>query len=385
MRKTKHTLAAAAAALLLLASCGGENIPDKQREEAPHTEQSAASGEHSGEIVLAPDKAKAAGVRTEKVTAGAFCGVLTTGGKIMEAPGQEVTLVAPSPGTVSFARPLAEGTKIAAGSTVFTISGRHMQDGDPAERARIAYRTAREDYERAARLAEDKIVSAKELNALRAAYETARTAYEAVSAEGGRGSAVTSGIGGYVKACLVKEGDYVTAGQPLMSVTQNRRLYLRADVPERHYARLGEISSATFRTACSDTAVDLRSLGGRLLAYGRSSADASPYIPVTFEFENRGEIIPGSYAEIHLLLGKRENVITLPVAALTEEQGLYFVYLQKDASCYEKRRVQPGQSDGRRVEILSGLQEGETVVTQGAMQVKLASAASVIPAHNHSH
>ena len=163
MRKTKHTLAAAAAALLLLASCRGENIPDKQREEAPRTEQSAASGEHSGEIVLAPDKAKAAGVRTEKVTAGAFCGVLTTGGKIMEAPGQEVTLVAGTAGTVSFARPLAEGTKIAAGSTVFTISGRHMQDGDPAERARIAYRTAREDYERAARLAEDKIVSAKEL------------------------------------------------------------------------------------------------------------------------------------------------------------------------------------------------------------------------------
>jgi multidrug efflux pump subunit AcrA (membrane-fusion protein) len=44
-----------------------------------------------------------------------------------------------------------------------------------------------------------------------------------------------------------------------------------------------------------------------------------------------------------------------------------------------------GVDNGNEVQILSGLKEGDRVVTKGAYQVKLASASNAIPAHNHEH
>lgn len=61
------------------------------------------------------------------------------------------------------------------------------------------------------------------------------------------------------------------------------------------------------------------------------------YIPVTFEFDNRGDVIPGSFVGVYLLSEERQGVISLPVSAITEEQGLNFVYLQVDAECYRNR------------------------------------------------
>jgi multidrug efflux pump subunit AcrA (membrane-fusion protein) len=103
-----------------------------------------------------------------------------------------------------------------------------------------------------------------------------------------------------------------------------------------------------------------------------------------FEFDNVGDVIPGSYAEVYLKTTPREGVLTLPVSALTEEQGLYFVYVKTEPDAYVKRSVKPGQSDGERVEIVSGIAPGDEVVTQGAVNVKLASGSGEIP-HGHQH
>ena len=77
--------------------------------------------------------------------------------------------------------------------------------------------------------------------------------------------------------------------------------------------------------------------------------------------------------------------MTVPVSALTDEQGLNFVYIQTDPTCYERREVTIGQTDGERVEIKSGLKAGEKVVTEGAVQVRLAGASTAIPGHTHNH
>ena len=132
-------------------------------------------------------------------------------------------------------------------------------------------------------------------------------------------------------------------------------------------------------------AVSIASLGGRLLSVGRSSAESSYYIPVAFEFVNNGDIVPGSFAEVWLRTSERQGVLSLPVSAITEEQGLYFVYLKLDGSCYRKQEVMLGESDGIRVEIISGLKAGDNVVVKGAYNVRLASASNVIPAHTHNH
>ena len=130
---------------------------------------------------------------------------------------------------------------------------------------------------------------------------------------------------------------------------------------------------------------ELKSLNGKLLSFGKSSGDNSFYVPVTFEFDNKGDIIAGSFVEIYLLSSQQENVLSLPRTALTEEQGVYFVYLQLDEEGYKKQEVTLGADNGRSVQILSGIKAGDRVVTEGAYQVRLASAGNAIPAHSHEH
>lgn len=359
---------------------------DHEHEGHNHEAEAESHAGHSDEIILSKEKAAAAGVKAEVIQPGTFYNVITTSGHILAAQGDETVVTANVAGIVSFGRPVTEGMQVSKNGTLFTLVSEHLQDGDPVKRARIAYETAKEELERAEKLVGQKIVSQKDFNSIKERYENARIAYEALAPNAGQeGVAIKAPIGGYLKSCLVKEGDYVSVGQPVASITQNRKLYLRADVSERYYGVLSTIRSANFKPSYSEETFSLKELDGRLLSYGKATDDAAYYIPVTFEFANRGNIVPGAFAEVYLLSDERQNVISLPVSAITEEQGLNFVYIQLDETCYKKQEVTLGCTDGNRVEITSGLKGGESVVTQGAIHVKLASASNAIPAHSHSH
>lgn len=359
-------------------------------EEHAHGEHDVHEGDsktaHADEIVLSQEKAKSAGLLVDTLRPGVFRQIITTSGQVLVAQGDETTVVASMAGVVTLPRTLSIGTPVKRGSALLTLSSDKLQDGNPVQRARVAYQTAKAEYERAKGLAEKQIVTRKELEALKAAYEDARLAYEALAPnQTATGVAVAAPIAGYVKNILIKKGDYVAVGQPLMTLTQNRRLQLRAEVSERYYGALNQITSANFKTPYDNKVYSLEELNGKMLAYGKASDDAVFYIPVTFEFDNAGDIIPGSFVEVSLLGAERQGVLTLPSSAITEEQGLYFVYLQIDGECYRKQEVKLGADDGKRVEILSGIEAGDKVVVQGAYHVKLASAGNAIPAHSHSH
>ena len=370
----------------LLGACGNHEGHNHEHEGHNHEAEAESHAGHSDEIILSKEKAAAAGVTAEVVQPGTFYNVITTSGHILAAQGDETVVTANVAGIVSFDRPVTEGMQVSKNGTLFTLVSEHLQDGNPVKRARIAYETAKEELERAEKLVEQKIVSQKDFNSIKERYENACIAYEALAPNAGqKGVAIKAPIGGYLKSCLVKEGDYVSVGQPVASITQNRKLYLRADVSERYYGVLSTIRSANFKPSYSEETFSLKELDGRLLSYGKATDDAAYYIPVTFEFANRGNIVPGAFAEVYLLSDERQNVISLPVSAITEEQGLNFVYIQLDETCYKKQEVTLGCTAGNRVEITSGLKGGESVVTQGAIHVKLASASNAIPAHSHSH
>lgn len=350
-------------------------------------EHEGHSHEHGEGIAFTKQQAEAAGLKVEVVQKGSFSGVIKTAGHIQAPKGSEAIVVATSAGVLYYTDPsIVEGVAVTTGKALAGISAKKLQDGDPLLKAKLAYETALAEYERAKRLIDDKIVSAKDFEQIRLRYETAKTTYEG-QAQGmtDKGASLTSPIAGYLKQLLVPNGAYVEVGQPVAIVTQTRRLQLRAEVSERDYAQLTKVSNANFRPTYTDKLYKTADLNGRLVAYGKAATDeASFYIPVTFEFDNVGDIVPGSYAEVYLLTSPEEGVISIPISALTEEQGLYYIYIQLCDEEYEKRGVTLGRRDGERVEILHGLHDGERVVTHGAYQVKLASVSTAIP-HGHSH
>ena len=355
--------------------------------EAPKAKADAHNhGDNPDEIILEPHKAQAAGVVSEVIQPKAFREVITCSGEVQAAQGSESVVVANVAGVVSFQRSVTEGMQVSKGASIMSISAAELHEGDPAQRARIAYDAAKADFERASRLVESQIVSQKEFNAIKEKYENARLAYEALAKhQTHSGVEVAAPMGGYIKNLLVKEGDYVSVGQPLATITQNNRLFLLANVSERYYSHLKGISSANFKTPYDNKVYELGELNGKVLSYGKSAGSGSFYVPVTFSFDNKGDIIPGSFVEVYLLSKPVENVISIPVEALTEEQGLYFIYIQKCKESYKKQEVKLGANNGKEVQILSGVNAGDRVVVKGAYHVKLASASAALPAHSHEH
>ena len=350
-----------------------------------HTKSAHAEGA-SDEIVMPPAKAQAAGVETDTIKPGSFTQVIKTSGQVLAAQGDERVVVATVAGIVSFKGKIIEGMSVHEGMPLVLLSSGNISEGDPVQKARVVYDVSKKEYERMQVLVESRIVSEKDFAQAKQAYENARISYEAVAKNHtDRGQAVIAPINGYVKSLLVKEGDYVTVGQPLVSITQNRRLFLRADVSEKYYASLPAITSANFCTPYNNKVYALQDLNGRLLSYGKTSGESSYYIPVTFEFDNRGDVVPGSFVEIYLLARPMEGVISVPHSALTEEQGSFYVYLQLDEECYRKQLVTLGTDNGQRVQVLNGLKAGDRLVVRGAYQVKLAGATNAIPAHSHEH
>lgn len=361
----------------------GECSGHSHDKEAGHSEETEA---YSDEIILPKAKAEAAGVKSFVIKPATFQQVIKTSGQVLAAQGDESVAVATVAGVVSFRGQVTEGLSVGRGTPLVTISSNNIADGDPVQRARIAYDVSKKEYERMKALIKNKIVSDKEFAQAEQNFENARLSYEALAKNHSAGGQnITAPIGGYVKSILVKEGDYVTIGQPLVSITQNRRLFLRAEVSEKYYPSLRTISSANFQTPYNNQVYELKELSGKLLSFGKASGDNSYYVPVTFEFDNKGDVIPGSFVEVYLLSSPMENVISLPRTALTEEQGVFFAYLQLDEEGYKKQEVALGADNGKSVQIIKGVKAGDRVVTEGAYQVRLASASNAIPAHSHEH
>jgi len=370
---------------LCLAMMGCHSIKEERHDHEHEHEGMEEHDLHAGEIVFHEEQARAAGLEVITVSPSSFTEVIHVSGQIRPTPDNEATVVSASAGVVDFAgKYLTEGMSVKSGTPLVTVSAKNMVNGDPSVAAEVEYESALREYERAKSLVADRLISQEEFEQIRLRYEKAKNARP--SAVTSSGVTVSSPIDGYVKKVYIKKGDYVDVGQPVVVVSRDKRLQLRAEVSEKYADRLPTLTGANFKPSYGDTLYKLSDLNGRLISYGRSVDDNSFYIPVIFDFDNRGDIIPGSYVEVFLLSLPLMDVIAVPVSALTEEQGLHFVYVQLEKEIFKKQEVRVGLSDGERVRILSGLKEGDRVVSKGTYQVKLAATASVIPeGHSHIH
>lgn len=351
-----------------------------------HEEES--DEKHHDEIVFTTQQAKAAGMMLEEVTKGEFCNVIKVSGQIEETFGGEQTIAATADGIVTFANSsMAVGSSIGAGQTIASISSRNIQNGDPLQKMKSEYESAKREMTRSEELVKEKIISQKEYEQARLRYETARAAFMGTALSSyPAGVRVSSPVSGFVKSLPVKPGSYVSVGDPIAVITRNRRLQLRAEVPESEFGNLNSVVSANFRPAYGERIYKLSELNGKVVAKGKTTDGESFYVPMVFEFDNIGDFVPGSYVEVFLIANTRKDVMSLPLSALTEEQGVYYVYVQAkgEQEAFLKKEVRTGQDNGERVEILSGLDVGDLVVVKGAYQVKLAASSTSVP-EGHSH
>jgi RND family efflux transporter MFP subunit len=328
---------------------------------------------------------------TDKPVMEPFGQIIKTTAQIESAHDDETLVTARTNGIVSFSgNSIVDGRKVTTGQLLLTIMGSGFADNNSAVRyaeAQNNYEKAKADYDRAIVLAEDRIVSEKELLQARTQYENSRLVFDNLRQNfSASGETVTSPINGYIKQQFVVNGQYVEAGQPLLMVSQNKTLLVHAEVQQKFAPYLENLVTANIRKADENRVYSLEELDGKVLSFGRATTSDNYLIPVNLQINNTGSFVPGSFVELFLKTVTNSKALTLPNTALLEEQGNFFVFVQLTPELFEKREIKIGATDGIRTEIVGGITINDRFVARGAIFIKLAQATGSLDAHSgHVH
>jgi RND family efflux transporter MFP subunit len=320
-----------------------------------------------------------------------FGQVIRTTAQVQSSQGDEIIVGAKMNGMVSVSgNAVLEGKEVSKGQVLFSISGSQMADNNSSVRyaeAKNNLEKATADYQRSRELAEDQIVSQKNLLDAKNQFDNAKALFDNLNNNfNASGQRVKSPINGFINQVFVENGTYVEAGQPIVKVSQNKTLTLRAEVQQKYASLLGSITSANIRSMNEDKTYSLEELNGKVVSFGKAASSDNYLVPLILQIDNTGSFTPGGFVEVYLKTMTNSQALTIPTTALLEDQGTYFVYVQLTPELFEKREVKTGATDGIRTEITQGIHLDERIVTQGAILIKLAQATGTLDAHSgHVH
>ena len=318
----------------------------------------------------------------------AFSRVIKTSGRILPAPGDETIITALHAGTISLTKNLIEGKKVAKGDILSNISSDliHQNLTNDYLQAKNSYEKAKLDYKRAKELIGEKLISEKEYLITKLDFESTKNTFNNIAKYYSDGNEnVNAPNNGFIRSVFVQEGQFIEEGQPIATIIKNKRILLKADVPQQYNHLASGFYSANFSPVYSDKIYNIKDLHGKRTSFSSALPKNSLFTSVHFEFDADDEIMPGSYAEVFLISATMKEVLTIPVASLMEDQGNYFVFVMVDGENYRKTYIKTGDTDGEFIEVLAGLYEGDYVVSKGTYQVYLASLGNAAPAHSHAH
>jgi cobalt-zinc-cadmium efflux system membrane fusion protein len=183
-------------------------------------------------------------------------------------------------------------------------------------------------------------------------------------------------------------GDPVHAQEVLFRILDAERVWVHAQVSEFALGRLEEGGRARLRTPLAPQGVyDLaQDLDGSLLHVGRLVDPQDRTVTLRYEIHNPGGKFPiGMFVDMLLATRESQQGLAVPESAIVRDLGRDVVYVVLSGETFQRREVTLGIQDSGFVEILSGLEEGERVVTEQAFRVKLASASPAAFGEGHTH
>jgi RND family efflux transporter MFP subunit len=163
----------------------------------------------------------------------------------------------------------------------------------------------------------------------------------------------------------IQVGDSISPGQPFMRIVDPSTMQVEATInqTESSHFRIGQEASIGLDAYPGVRySAKVFSIGALASRSGREQYFVRT-VPINVKVENPDKrMIPDLSASADVLLNRAENVILAPLSAIRKEKGETFVYVKRDKG-FEKRPVTLGLSDGVKVAILDGLNEGEEIRT----------------------
>jgi cobalt-zinc-cadmium efflux system membrane fusion protein len=351
----------------------------------------AASSEEGdgGAITFLKEQAWKIEFHTDAVSEETIYTIIPTSGIWKTSASDFKTLAATSNGVVVLPKKnLTVGSKVKKGQSLLLISSSGLSENNlsaEVAKSKAVYEQANADYNRKKRLYESKTIAKAEFEEVTKEFVVAKTNYESLR-EGysNGGKQIIAPFDGFIESISIENGQFVEQGTPLLAIITDNNSVLETQASSDYAVHLQELEDIWYQPR-KGVWSSLNKTGGEILSVGKSVSSENPMLSI-FAQINEAVIMPeGSFCEVQLAFGNGKETKVIPTSALLEDYGYYSVIVQLSGESFERRPITVGARNGDKIEVLSGLELGEVVVSKGAYQVKMASMSGEVPAHGHSH
>ncbi len=181
-------------------------------------------------------------------------------------------------------------------------------------------------------------------------------------------------ISGVISERYIKLGNTIKAGDPVYRVTSLDPLVAYMFVPEREFQRIEAGQAAR---------IDIDALSGPPIV--ATVTRVSPVVdPVTGTFkitieihDDEHRIKPGMFGRISIVFDMHGNALQIPRSAIIDSAGELSVFVVEDG-IGKRRIIETDFSSDGMVEVTSGINDGESVITVGHVGLKNESKVVVI-------
>lgn len=306
-----------------------------------------------------PQGGFAVSVETAAVESSSMESFVTAVGTIIAEA--SATLRAEVPGQIK-AIHFKEGQRVEKGGRLYSIEATVLEAEVNEARANVA--RSESAYTRAQELHAKRLISGTDYDAARANYDVDRARLLSSEAKLSK-TVVRAPFDGYVGLRRINIGDYTTIGQELVDVVQLDPLRVDFSVPETLLPKVQPEQTI-------DVTVDAypgEVFAGTITAVSPQSDVQGHSLEVRAALPNSGlKLRPGLFVRVKVSLGVKEGAIVIPEQAIWPVGQNKTVYVVEDGKAYQ-RVVTLGERQPGAVEILSGLEIGEVIVTAGQMKL----------------
>lgn len=340
-----------AALVTAAAACGGEG----------EAAQGAQRGGPGGPGGRGGRGGRTPAVETAPVTTGSISRDVTVSGTV--EPIRTLTVNSQMSGALLSVH-AEEGSGVRAGQVLARVDAREI--AAQVRSAQAAFQVAQGALQRAEQLRDKQVITLAEYERDRAAYDAARAQLDQLRTRLGYAT-VRAPASGVVTAKAVEAGDVVGPQTRLFDIADVSTLVVPVRVSEMDVVRLSRGDPARVEL----DAYPGRVLSGRIRRIFPSADPATRLVPVEVALEGAEArtVRPGFLARISLALGKSDGVMLVPQSALVQSAGETSVFVVRDGKA-ERRAVETGLTSRGQVQIVSGVQAGEAVVTIGTNMVR---------------
>jgi membrane fusion protein (multidrug efflux system) len=316
-------------------------------------------------FVPPPETVTTAEVRTES-----WESLLTAVGSLEAVQG--VTVSAELPGKV---------VKLGFESGEMAARGDILLEQDTSsERARLpgaeaAVALAKNNFRRAGELLREKFISQAEYDRAESEYRVAVAAADEVRATIAK-KTIRAPFAGRLGIRLVNLGEILQEGDDIVSLQALNPIFANFLLPQQQLGRIG----IGLPVRVTTDALPGETIEGRITAINPQVDAATRNIRVQATADNPGERLrPGMFANVAVVLPQQSEVLTIPATAVLYapySDSVFVVEEKKDEETGEtalvlrQQLVRLGEKQGDFVAVLSGLKEGEYVVSTGAFKLR---------------